>query len=378
MEKYIKEINHKGDESGNEMVVKFRLPSGLEIYGLPTKNFYGGHWDLGPTWNYAVMADRPFLVDAGRFGQGKNLLGMMQSAGIKSTELDFVLISHSHEDHDGGLAELVKQTRLKVKAHSIYDLLIRKYPTESPGGHKKNFPAKCWHCIMPESFWGENCLEYHKALHNLVIEKINDGHTMLGPDIHTYHLPGHSPDCLAVLLGTEVVIVGDIVLPEISPWPTREAMFDEVAEVIYPRYSQAEAVFGLQRYLKTLKKLEQIGRQYPDILVLPAHRLYYSGRWNGIRLLDRVGQLIRHHIDRCSAIIEILGPKPMKGKEIAREHFEEKLLEGFGSLMAVNEIVSHCELLIKSGDVVAVENNRYSVTGSTYFKRYIQNLEPDF
>ena len=152
MEKYIKEIIHTGDDNGNEMVVKFRLPSGLEIYGLPTRNFYGGHWDLGPTWNYAVMADRPFLVDAGRFGQGKNLLGMMQSAGIKSTELDFVLISHSHEDHDGGLAELVKQTRLKVKAHSIYDLLIRKYPTESPGGHKKNFPAKCWHCIMPESF----------------------------------------------------------------------------------------------------------------------------------------------------------------------------------------------------------------------------------
>ena len=52
------------------MVIRFRMPSGLEILGLPTKNSYGGHWDLGPTWNYAVMSDRPFLVDAGRFGQG--------------------------------------------------------------------------------------------------------------------------------------------------------------------------------------------------------------------------------------------------------------------------------------------------------------------
>jgi glyoxylase-like metal-dependent hydrolase (beta-lactamase superfamily II) len=110
------------------MTVRFRLPSGLEIYGLPTKNFYGGHWDLGPTWNYAVMADKPFLVDAGRVGQGDSLIAMMESVGITPRDLDFVLISHSHEDHDGGLAELVKSTRINVKAHAVYDLLITSRP----------------------------------------------------------------------------------------------------------------------------------------------------------------------------------------------------------------------------------------------------------
>ncbi len=152
-EQYLKKIIHPGDENGNGMVVQFQLPSGLEIFGLPTKNYYGGHWDLGPTWNYAVMADKPFLVDAGRFGQGENLVGMLETAGIKSEDLDFVLISHGHEDHDGGLAELVESTRLKVKAHAIYDLLIRRYPENAPAGHKQNFPAKCWHCMMPETFW---------------------------------------------------------------------------------------------------------------------------------------------------------------------------------------------------------------------------------
>jgi hypothetical protein len=52
------EVIHEGDDSGNEMLVRFRLPSGLEIFGLPTKNFYGGDWDLGPTWNYAVLSIR--------------------------------------------------------------------------------------------------------------------------------------------------------------------------------------------------------------------------------------------------------------------------------------------------------------------------------
>jgi glyoxylase-like metal-dependent hydrolase (beta-lactamase superfamily II) len=93
------EVMHKGDDSGNEMLVRFRLPSGLEIFGLPTKNFYGGDWDLGPTWNYAVLSDKPFLVDAGRFGQGKKLVEMMETIGISAADLEFVLISHGHEDH---------------------------------------------------------------------------------------------------------------------------------------------------------------------------------------------------------------------------------------------------------------------------------------
>ena len=54
-------IIQKGDASGNHMVAKFCLPSGLEIITLPTKNFYGGHWDLGSIWNYAVMAVQPFF-----------------------------------------------------------------------------------------------------------------------------------------------------------------------------------------------------------------------------------------------------------------------------------------------------------------------------
>ena len=155
------------------MVVKFQLQSGLEIVGLPTKNFYGGYWDLGPTWNYAVMADKPFLVDSGRFGQGPNLVGMLESAGIRAKDLEFVLISHSHEDHDGGLAELIESTHLKVKAHAIYDLLIRQYPEDAPAGYRENFPAKCWHCPMPESFWSKNCLDYHRVLKYLKVETIS-------------------------------------------------------------------------------------------------------------------------------------------------------------------------------------------------------------
>jgi glyoxylase-like metal-dependent hydrolase (beta-lactamase superfamily II) len=374
MFQHIKEIIHQGDENGNNMTVRFRLPSGLEIIGLPTKNFYGEDWDLGPTWNYAVLADEPFLVDTGRYGQGRNLVGMMDSAGIKPEDLGFVLISHSHEDHDGGLGELVKLTQLKVKAHAIYDLIIRKYPDNAPPGHKEDFPAKCWQCMMPEEYFTKHCLAYHKILQGLTVDKIPDGVQELSTSIRTYHLPGHSPDCLAVRIGDEAILVGDIILPEITSIPTCESSYDEVSEIIKDAYSKPEEIFGLLRYIRSLKKLGEIARSAPDIVVFPAHRLYYKNQWNGMELAGRVDELLKHHIDRCAAILEILEPEPKTAAEIAREHFEERFLKGHGHLMAENEMISHCELLIKSRDVVTSDGDKYVATGSNNFEEDIEGL----
>jgi hypothetical protein len=165
--------------------------------------------------------------------------------------------------------------------------------------------------------------------------------------------------------------VGDIVLPDITPWPTREELFDEVAQVIKPHYTQPNAIFGLQRYIQSLKKLGAIARKHPDLLVLPAHRFYYKGQWNGIQLTDRVNELLEHHVQRCAAIIEILRNGPKTAEELAQEHFDERLLEGFGSIMAANEIVSHCEFLIACGDIVGVNQNKYGETGTGNFEKSI-------
>ena len=132
------------------------------------------------------------------------------------------------------------------------------------------------------------------------------------------------------------------------------------------------------RYIKSLKKLGEIARLHSDLLVLPAHRLFYNGHWNSLNLADRVNELLEHHIQRCAAIIEILNTEPRTADEIAQEHFEERLLEGFGSLMAANEVVSHCELLIHSGDVAVVDNGMYTAKGSANFEADIRALKSDY
>jgi hypothetical protein len=39
--------------------------------------------------------------------------------------------------------------------------------------------------------------------------------------------------------------------------------------------------------------------------------------------------------------------------------------------MAANEIISHCELLMKSGDLAGVDNKRYAATGKNNFEKDI-------
>ncbi len=364
-------IIQQGDASGNGMIVKFKLPSGLEIFGLPTKNFYGGHWDLGPTWNYMVMADRPFLIDASRYGQGRNLVSMMERVGIDPRDLDYVLISHGHEDHDGGLAELVGMTDLKVKAHPVYDLLIRKYPHQSPKGYKANFPAKCWHCFMPESFYKENCLDYHAVLQTLTVEPVGNGSGCSGNTIQTLHLPGHSPDCLAVMLGNEALVVGDVVLPDITPWPTRLELYDEVADILQPVFPDPGELFGLRCYLRSLHRLLGIAEKNPDILVLAAHRLYFHDQWQSLRLKNRLQALFAHHLDRSAAILDIVASQEMHADGIAKLHFKAALLKGPGKLMAANEIISHAELLKACGDLEETGKHIYIATGSRNFENVI-------
>jgi glyoxylase-like metal-dependent hydrolase (beta-lactamase superfamily II) len=340
-----------GDPNGNGMLIRFDFPGGLSIVGLPTENHYGGDWDLGPTWNYLILGDSPFLVDTGRFTTAKRLLSMIEATGHTPADISFIVLTHGHEDHDGGVAELAGQTRSSIRAHMVYDRLIRFYPDKTPETSRPDFPANCWHCFMPESFYKRHCLEYQKANSTLSIHTIDEPFSEIAPGVQCLHVPGHSPDCLAILVNHEVLLVGDTVLPQITPWPTTEKMFQYVAPVFSSENGQVESFHGLKAYLKSLYALKKLASTHPDLVVLPAHRLYYGGQWNGFQLAARIDELVAHHITRLGDILQILDRKgPLSAKDIAFNYFNAGLLKGFGINMAENEILSHLELLIASGN----------------------------
>ncbi len=91
-----------------------------------------------------------------------------------------------------------------------------------------------------------------------------------------------------------------------------------------------------------------------------------------MELAGRVSELLKHHIDRCAAILEILKPGHKTAEEIAREHFDERLLKGMGKFMAENEVISHCELLVACGDLRETGEHLYTATGSSNFENVIK------
>jgi len=62
-----------------------------------------------------VLDTKPFLVDTGKFDLGDRLLEIMKAADISGEHIDFVMVSHGHEDHDGSLSKITESTGAKLK-----------------------------------------------------------------------------------------------------------------------------------------------------------------------------------------------------------------------------------------------------------------------
>jgi len=369
-------LYHPGaNKNGNNMIISITLPSGVTIFGFATENISSEQWDLGPTWNYLVTAQRPLLWDTGGRGMGPKLLEMIEYAGFRRKDIGLVLLSHGHEDHDGGLYGFVSLTGARIMAHEIYLSLRRAEPSMAPVDWKRAFPASCWHCALPESFSQKTCLAYHREKMGVAVEGFRDSRYSLGHGLVLAHVPGHSPDAVTLLVDGEAMLVGDTVLPDITPIPTQEGFFGLVKAMIPAKYVEAQEIYGLRAYLRSLKRLKQMGEGQKESTVLPSHRLFFEGRWQFIDLEARVVELIEHHIERCADILRILKDGPLSAEEIARRHFEPRLLKGYGIYLAVNEVLSHCELLEVSKDVVFEPDGRVSWTEDMHFESLISALD---
>jgi len=342
----------RGKDNGEGMVIHYRTSRGTDIYGMALPNIYAhSDWDLGPTWCYLIAGRNTTLIDTGRVGNFEVFTSLLESTGKKPTDIDRIVISHSHEDHDGNVAEILSAAKAELLAHKIYQSMISYHPDIDDGAPHPEFPGSCRLCRMPESFYSRNCVPYHKARSSVKVDfAIGDGQKSPDADLSFLYTPGHSPDSLCIVLEDEVIFSGDTLLPDITSHPSLAGAFIINRRILPEEFQHRNYVYGLMSYIESLNRIANL-RSQPLEATFPAHRLFYNGRFNLLDSRQRAKEIIEFHIRRCQDILKIVDSKPTEIKDIVIRHFPPSRLAGMGKSLAENEVRAHLEIMRDCGDV---------------------------
>ncbi len=136
-------------------------------------------------------------------------------------------------------------------------------------------------------------------------------------------------------------------------------------------FRKKNTLYGLSPYIQSIKRLSEWSHN--EVTTLPAHRLYYGGKWNWMDLKERVNEILEHHIDRCAHILSLIDEGVHTVDGIAKGHFDPSLLKGMGMALAKNEIHSHIEFLEAAGDVSWLDQEHLECNGTARFEALIRS-----
>ena len=356
------DVIREGDRDGSRTVLKVAPQVGLPFHAVAVPQEWRSY--TGPTWIYIIESEDGFtLIDAGSGVVVEHLTDAFHEIGIDETLIKRVIISHGHIDHDGGALSLARKWNIEVWAHLLWDSL-RFYDRSDLEGES--------HALVREAIardGDQSSLrldkqrnqrrQRHAALRREVnVSRLID-HRDQALGLTFYHTPGHAADEITVAMGI-VLFTGDHILPEITPHPTLKGRFPRSVQEKLPRgYRDADRLYGLEVYLRSLLMIAEMGDQ---AVVMPAHRLMNKGRLNVVTAA-RARSIVDHHAERIERILGIMRSATWSLAELTRALFAGRDLRNvYGG--ALSETMAHVELLVGSGDITEDLQNRFVWRGS--------------
>lgn len=388
-------VRRWGAANGDGLVIDVESGSAASVHGIGVEPPDDASRANGPTWAYIVKDDGVTLIDPGHLGSFDFLADGLQVLGMTPSDVDRIVVTHGHWDHDGGVAEFADASGAEFWAHELwrayspysYGQLLRadtsplRVEMTRIGERMRDAGPRRYGGIVKKGErqpGGGSRDKYDEVRSGLKVDHaLADGFKQGA--LEYLHTPGHWPDEMTIKLGN-LIFTGDHILPEITPHPSMAYSHPaELAEALPERYRTSGDVWGLMAYLKSLNRVCQLGK---GLTVMPAHRLFNRDEF---RMTDerRGSETISFHLERCELLVEAVEKGFVDLEPATRELFSYRpLTDSYHLMSAASETISHVELLEETGDMVVhdVEGGdgvRLELTGSRNYRDVIGDLISD-
>lgn len=162
---------------------------------------------------YVVKSDgHIILIDTGVKGKFKTIERTLAAMGFDCTDIHLVMLTHTHQDHTGNVAECKKTSDAEVLVHSAEADVLRNGKTELPAG-ATGFGK---FIVALGRTFGMNHASFDPVEPDIVLGEGSSG--LETYDLHSYGFPGialytpsHSAGSLSFLTDDGVCFPGDII-----------------------------------------------------------------------------------------------------------------------------------------------------------------------
>jgi glyoxylase-like metal-dependent hydrolase (beta-lactamase superfamily II) len=311
---------------------------------------------IGPTNVYVIEDDQIALVDAGPKTDeaAEALVSGLRQLGYSLADIDYLVITHAHEDHYG-LARFVRDgSSAQVCAHaaSVPSLANREenYKRREQVGHGGLFASVGAPSELAVAHGSST--KYFKGLgEQVAVDRVlNDGDIFrVGrTEFDVMHTPGHSPGAICLYSAADrVFFAGDQLLPHIST----NAIIDGS---LHPGSNRSKTLLN---YRSSLQRIQGL-----DLAIL------YPG--HGENVIDHrslIDQRMNSYERRKRRVLDAMGTREMTPYQLAKLMYPD--VSDIDVFLSISEVVGLLDLLEEDGMVTWRHENDvifYRSSASTF------------
>ena len=300
----------------------FESSSGAQIHRIPLQAF-------PKFWAYVYVLqkdDENILIDSGSGTETshEDLLNGLKQAGLQPSDLTYILLTHAHIDHYGGLTRLKPLTNAKIGCHEL-DLQTVSYHDARLALIGRRLASYLTEAGLTEETRDSllGIYRFTKAIYRSVpVDFTYRSQNMQVGPLEMIHLPGHCPGHVAMRLD-DVIFCGDMIVDGITPHLAPESI---------------NPYGGLDHYLESLAYLQKWGA---------GARLVLNGHDDVITDLSaRIEATRQNLIRRMGKALDALAD-PLTIADVCSTVYGE--MNGYNRMLVIEKTGAYIEYLYEHG-----------------------------